>query len=360
MYTEKKPGITRQVIWVFLGCLCLSYSVQAQESELFTARVAVERQDSAARKAGQRKALEQVFVKVSGVSGIVSHSAVATAVDRVEEYVTRFGFLSEPLPGRSEIQLYMNASFDSAKILRLLRSENLPVWTGSRPRILAWVALSDSQGKRILDAASEEFATAILLDQAEIRGIPILLPIMDLVDSEYVDATAVLDNLDASLRLATRRYRTEGMLALGVTEDTASWSANWSFYWDQEIFVEQMSARDPEDILRRSVDLAVDRLALRYATLAPGQGDEHGEARTQWIQVNRVRDLRIYSEILDFFSEISGIDSIQLVRVNGESLLFGIRSRHTRDHMLQLLKLNYRLQQSPDSDPAVIRLFWNG
>lgn len=349
-----------RVLWLLLIWLCPVDLTLAQEATLFTARVPVERQDVASRVSGQRRALEQVFVKVSGTVSIASHPSVRTALQQAESFVTRFGFLRRPAPGQTELQLFLEASFDSARVLRLLRSADLPVWTARRPRILAWVALSDAQGERVLDAASEDFAVAVLLEQAEIRGIPVLLPVMDMLDIEYVDSATVLKNLEGSLQLATKRYGTEGMMTLGLVEGSDGWLVQWSLFWNNKVFSEKIPHRDLEKALRESIDLLAGRLALDYIDLGSTEVGAVGEVKTQWIQVNKVHNLKIYHEVVKFLSETRGISDVQLVRVSNESMLFSIQSGLSREHLLRFFQLNYRLQPLASTDPLVIRLFWNG
>lgn len=353
-------------VWrhLLVGGLCLLVNTgEAQNTtraDLFTATVPVDRQNEASRQEAQRRALKQVFIKVSGVPAIEAHPAIDAALEQVDAFITRYGFLRRPIPGQNEWQLYFEASFDSASILKLLRRENLTVWSAARPKILAWVGVSDADGRRILDAASTDLPASVLLNQAEIRGIPLLLPVMDLPDLEYVDTTTVFENVESALRLATKRYKPEGMMVLQLIEDGGWWEARWLFFWGKDALKEKFRATSLDSVVRKSVDLLANNLALRYATSNLGQTQGTGEPVIHWVQIDRVRNLKTYAEITDFFHTIGSVHNVQLVRLDYESLLLSMHSNVPRNHLLRLVKLNYRLQEAQNSDAKVIRLFWRG
>ena len=355
------------IVWrsLLAGGLCLLVNTAEAQStahlaNLFTAIVPASRQNEASRQDAQRRALRQVFIRVSGMPEIDAHPAIDAALEQVDSFITRYGFLRRPIPGQSELQLYFEASFDSASILKLLRRENITIWSATRPKILAWVGVSDANGRRILDAAGADLPTSALQNQAEIRGIPILLPVMDLSDLEYVDAATVFENVESALRLATKRYKPEGMMVLRLVKDDGWWEVEWSFFLDKDALREKFRANSLDSAVRKSVDLLANNLALRYATLNLEQIQGTGEPVIHWVQISRVRNLKTCTDIIDFFHTIGSVQNVQLVRLGHESLLLSMYSNVSRGHLLRLIELNYRLQESQNSDTQTMRFVWRG
>lgn len=349
--------------WVFFGLcyvLVATYS-QAQEASLFSGRVQVPRQDIASRTLGEREAFAQMLVKISGLPDIVNHSSVAQALDQPSDFITRFGFSRKAVPGEIGLKLFLEVSFDSTSVLKLLRTAALPVWDADRPRVVAWIGVDDVNGRRLLDASSTDDAAGFLLDQADVRGVPLFLPLMDLLDREYVDTSVVFDSTAArsTLLSASERYSSGGMLVMRLTENLdGQWSVDWEFWWDGEQLREVSDNLTMEQAVRIGVDWVTDRLVGQYAVVT--QAPEVGANAVHWVQVNRVRSLATYQAVLGFFEGIGIVSDVHLARVENEALLLGVWGASSREQLLQLIRLNRRLKELPTSDSLVIRLNWTG
>ena len=120
--------------------LMLSCGVSAIEvPDLYQASAVVSSQSPKARIISQRDAFKKVLVKVSGNNTVLDHPQIKQAISKAADYVRQFQF------GRNEDnEQFLLATFDEAKINKLLRRESLPIWGKRRPSILLWMVGEDS------------------------------------------------------------------------------------------------------------------------------------------------------------------------------------------------------------------------
>lgn len=342
---------------IFFFCLLFSVSSsQAQDASLFSATVAVNGSDVASSASGKRDALARVLTRVTGEKAIVNHEAVQSTLANADDYVTRFNFSRERGAGADD-QLFMDVSFDVQSILSFLREANLPVWDGLRPRLLVWIAIDDAGDRYMLDATNRQQYSAVLLDQADYRGVPVLLPLMDLIDLRYVDIQQIMIGSSSPLRTAAERYNPGATMVLIITMAPAGgWQLRWEL-WQGDTPENQVgTAATLSAAIRLGIDWTADRLALPHTeAVAPVV-----KVRERWVQVNAVSDFHSYTELKDFFSQVNGVSSVQLVRISNESLLLSVRGDVSWQQLLRVVRLSSRLAELDSSDTTVLRLLWKG
>lgn len=362
--TYRATALTRYALstW-YKYCFCIllgsSWSMpagaQTQETDLFLTSVPIERRNIAARRIAEREAFERVLIKVSGSLTIALNPVINAALDRADDFILRFEFSRKLVPHKPEPQLFLKVGFDATSVLELIRSQALPVWDSGRPSILAWIVVEDEDEYRILDAVYSDVLTHTLLEQADIRGLPLFLPLFDL--EQHIDPYVVFDERWELLTEAAARYGLDSMLVMTLIQEGGHWAMDWSFFWDGEASVAAGEANSLGTAMRRVVDWIADRLVSQYAIT--GQSNLTDTEAMQLVQVNQVSDLKAYAAVVEFFETISSVTNVQLVHVDGETLLFGVRGSGSKEQLLQLIRLNRNLRVAYGNNPSVIRLIWD-
>lgn len=328
---------------------------QTQEKDLFLISVPIEKRNVASRRVAEREAFERVLIKVSGLLTIALDPVINEALDHTDDFILRFEFFRKLVPHKPEPQLFLKVGFDATSVLELIRDQGLPVWDTGRPSILAWIVVEDEDEYRILDAVYSDALTHTLMEQADIRGLPLFLPLFDL--EQHIDPYVVFDGRWELLTAAAARYGLDSMLVMTLMQQGGHWSMDWNFFWDGEVLVETGEANSLSAAMRRVVDWIADRFVSQYAIT--GQGNLTDTEAMQLVQVNRVSNLKTYTAIVEFFETISSVTDVQLVHIDDETLLFGVRSSGSKEQLLQLIKLNRHLRMAYGNNPSVIRLIWD-
>ena len=220
----KKPAVIRKklnhlFVWaVALAFLSLFARVELVRAEavtnLYNTVVPVANQSKSEQLRAMRVGLGKVLVKVTGDSQSLSSVSFANP----ERYITEFGYVSyrDPMAPEEEAPgIAMTLSFASSAVNRLLRQHQLQVWPSDRQGLLVWMVVDDpEEGKRFVTAENMPKAMRLLESLMEDRGAPLILPLLDLQDSQNISERDVWNLNSTRLDSAAGRYNASHWLAL--------------------------------------------------------------------------------------------------------------------------------------------------
>ena len=354
--------IRRLITHWLLCCCCLTFSAAglAQAPHLFTASVPIERSDVASTNAGKKAAFARVLVRLSGQTATIDHEAIRVALTKPDAYVNRYQYVRKSTPASADEQLFIEVSFEPQQVIGLLRGVQLPVWDQPRQRVLVWVVVDDQGSRYVINAAAQPEYSAILLDQADYRGLEILLPLMDLADLAYVDADVIYQGSSNPLRLAAARYDSEVMSVIRMQRTPEQeWQIRWEYWQENEPVARFGTTATRTSALRLGIDWMADQIASKQLPKEEARPVSR-ISRGKWIQVNSVPDFISYAEVVDFFKQVNGVVGIHLVRIADQSILLSVRGDVTWGQLLSVVRLNNRLIELEDSNATVLRLAWRG
>lgn len=198
----------------------LSYTSPALASQRIVvneAQIQVEDQSQRTQQAAQKKALQQVLVKMSGSTGVLENAGVRAALTSPQSLLRSYRFSFEN--GKT----YYVAEFDQPKLNELLQREMLPLWGDRRPETIVWLAKEDDNDARvILDESLDTELQRALKQTAKERGVPLSLPLMDLTDSVNISSYDVWGRFAGPLRKASARYSVDNIIGARVYRNDAS------------------------------------------------------------------------------------------------------------------------------------------
>ncbi|MEC7468307.1 MAG: DUF2066 domain-containing protein, partial [Pseudomonadota bacterium] len=198
----------------FLGCLLGVMALNSQASSTIninTGKVAVDDRNSRTQRAATREALSQLLVKLTGQGDISGYQALQAIRDDANRYLRAYRYTEE------NGQLYFVAEFDRKQLESVLIRERLPIWGDRRPDALLWLAVENEQGeRRIIDDGQTNDYTITARLQADVRGVPLTLPLMDLDDALRINAYDVWGLFPRQLNQAAARYNVDFVLGARV------------------------------------------------------------------------------------------------------------------------------------------------
>ena len=217
------------------GMLCIAFTAPAHSGEIKNIYTAI-RSDINPDKPDPRElqlALEQVIIKSTGYRDAVHQPAARSVLDNAEFLLKEFNAKQiEFAPDQTE---------------RLMQNLGLTLLGDDRPDLLVW--LVGKKGDETA-GASYDYLTPdgrlgeLLKDDANVRGVPLLFPLLDLTDELTVTPSQIA-NLDLDvITAASERYGKEHIL-IG-TIDTQTGAAEWLFYDNGSTF--SFNSDSPESI----------------------------------------------------------------------------------------------------------------
>lgn len=319
----------------------------AQVPGLHEAEVTVTDQSPAAQTQGMQAALRAVLVKLTGDRGAAARGEAAALVRNAPNLVQQFKYRSEQVPadgdGTLQDQLRLWVRFDATALERAMREAGLPLWGSQRPATLLWLGVESGGERSLVGGAGAPGVAAALQRQAERRGLPLVLPLLDLEDSSQVGTAEVWGGAREPVLGASRRYGTEAVLSGTLLEAApGQWEGRWVLYLGEERRNWSSQGPSPERLMEEGVDWLADSLAARY-TRTPGATAESLE-----LVVEGVDSVDHYARVQRYLDGLDVVARWQLKRVEPGRLTFDVTARGGSQSLVQVVGLGTVLQPVAD------------
>ena len=217
--TDKKRVRLKAILGVsFLAMLsCSAFTQAAQRVVVNEAQIQVEDQTQRTQQAALKKALRQVFIKMSGSTRVLDNPGVKAALSSPQSLLRSYRFAFD------NNRTYYIAEFDQAKLNDILQRELLPLWGDRRPETIVWLAQEDENETRvILEESLNTDLQHALKQTAKERGVPLSLPLMDLTDNVNISTYDVWGRFVEPLRKASMRYSVDNIIGARVYRNDPS------------------------------------------------------------------------------------------------------------------------------------------
>lgn len=197
-----------------------------------------------------RDALAQVLVKLTGRLDIVAEPGLQPLLQDAQALVTGFSYREQRAPGNEfdDADRYLLASFDRRELQRRLRQAQAPIWSPERPDLLMWLAIEQQDGARRMLGNDEDLLRYQLLQRANFRGLPLLLPLQDQTDYALVQPQSIWGGFDEDALLASERYAADQTVivtaAVVRTAGASYWQARWRLHNSEGLDIFTSSGAD--------------------------------------------------------------------------------------------------------------------
>lgn len=346
-----------------LGLFAANNAFAVEVVDLYTASVNVPSQRAEHRESAAKEALDLVFVKVSGQQNALQNSYLKDERRKYSAYIDNFRY------ERKQQQIKLVITFNENKINNSLVEAGLPIWGSLRPQLVLW--LIEEQGlQRTIVGANEQSAMVDEIKQVnKNRGLPIVMPLMDLEDNQQIQTADVWGRFTSPIRYASMRYSPEAIVTVRVSDNSLlsaeqltaqeqcfdvcapQFALDWSFvsmtsYESIQEFSETYYGDSKEGLINKALGDIADMLAQQYALQA-------NVNREYLVDIGNVDSMAKYAQISKFLAELSSVQAVKLVNAKGQNRRFSLSLLGTEQAFLDSLKLHKALRRFYDPlDPA--------
>ncbi len=320
--------------------------------DLHSASVFVANQSSRALTAASSQALAEVLVKVSGSRLLLADPAIVEALSDSRANVQQYVYTRNEPPA---VGFSVRFEFDGDYVADLVRQAGAPLWTASRPLVLAWVVVEDEQGRHFVDRDNWPEQAQVLIDEFSRRGVPVQLPVFDLEDMSALSLNDVWRLNSAVIQKASARYNAQDIIAGRLAEVGVGKSAgDWRYFYRDERVNRSVTVDDLQAFMRDGVNLVAKEISARYA-VAPTTGED-GAMLMSVIGVFTYAD---YSAIASWLENLELIEEVVIERVQGDSIRFRLRAQTDAEQLAPIIELNENLALVPTTElDAVLSYRW--
>ena len=268
-------------------------------------------------------ALQQVMIKLTADRKAVASNAEALLKD-ADSYVLQYQYQELPAAGGGADATVpaLWVQFDEVAVKQALAAAGLPLWAAERPSLLVW-ALSEEDGSASLSGSEDQSAaSASLRRHAERRGVPLVLPLLDLDDQGRIHPDDIKQDNIARIKDASARYGAQATATVVLTATPDSrWRGRFTLYRDERSSTWLAQGKTTDDVLSQGMDQLADALAALTLAPAPGASGESVQ-----VLVEGVSSARQYAQVEAYLRTLSNVSNVVVKRLEPGRVTFAVVS----------------------------------
>ncbi len=335
-----------------IAALLLAPPLQAETvGNLYEAETPVAGQGSEARADGILEAFAQVLVKVSGDRALLSNPDIDKLLKRASSYVQQYRYRlpgggrgAEDTSGR-----LLWVRFDERAVNRLLRDSGVPVWGGTRPSVLVWLGEERGAARSLVSLEQQGDLKAALERTARARGLPLVLPLMDMEDRNAMPVSDLWGGFESDIRRASERYLPDVILVGRLSNRGGDWEGNWTLYLPDKTNRWQTRGDSRLALASEGVQQAADALALRFAPQQVSEG-----STSLRIRVHGLTRLEDFVLVRDYLQSLAMIERLDLLGAEPETIGFLVRIQGGREVLERGIQLGAVLEPVASESPLAV------
>lgn len=283
----------------------------ADVANLYQSQLPVSSQSEEDRQQVAPEVLRQVILKVVGDRAELDTVDITPILLQTEQLTQQYQYhrinkISDDLTQPDKLEVLL--TFNEAGLNQSLADVGLPIWGESRPEVLLWLAVDNGRKRKIIGADQDNMRIpAAIKHAADMRGLPLLMPLMDLQDQGQVKFADLWAGFSESVLQASTRYAAQVVLMARVSvAKNGAIEVRWQSLINGES--EQWQSRGNLDqALRAGIDELTDRLARRFSQVVTSRYGQYYS-----LQISNVRDYADYSRVINYLSKVQYVSDVQI------------------------------------------------
>ena len=311
-------------------------------SNLYSAQVEVADRSPGELARGARAALAAVLVKLTGDRRAAAREGIGALLGKASKLMFKYAYA--PLPEGPG--LLLDAEFDEPAVSAELNALGVPLWGRQRPDTVAFIVIDEAGRRSVLGGDEPGLRGEALLTRAAQRGIPLLLPLMDIEETQHLAHAADWNGIATTALALASRYGTTGVL-VGYLRESAP--GLWESNWRMQIGAEATSWHDEGDIAALMLEGAADRLA---DTLASRYADPGllGTAEAFAIDIEGLGSAADYARVVTYLDGLDAVTSLFVRGVEADRVHIEVSARGGRAGLAQTIAFGRVLTPLPLPD----------
>lgn len=363
---DKYIRYTLPSLFFICSLFILQSSYAIDDTSLYQARVAIEARDIKTRNQGFLKGIKQVLQKLSGQQTLPTN--ISKNLKNPEQWVQQFSY--ETL---DETNYLLLIDFDRIAVDALMKKLQLPVWTGKRPTLLAWISLiEEGQQEKIITPEEAPSYAKLITDIANNAGFTILMPVLDLADRQlapqhiYTGKSEVLTELQ-------QRYGVEAIVSAQIKPVNDTWAATWHFKHMTQLSWQATKDKNVTTFIETGVQRALQRLRPQTAVKTPSTLQEIEKAHQPSlshlnklaenhikIKIKGINSLAHYQMIQQQLNRVSTFKTVNLYDLQAEHAIFSIEVEGGINALKQALSsLGQLTLQNNENNASPLTYYFN-
>ena len=199
---------------------------------------------------------------------------------------------------------------------------------------LVWMAVENHGNRFILGEGDNKAIKNTLLTTTKERGIPVVLPLMDLQDNALLFSD-IWGNFESRIVTASKRYDPDAILVgrVSVIDDQYSQS-RWVLYYNNEVVNWSGSGEKPALVMADGVNYLADVLADKYAS-----NINYDTKNNLLVHIKNLKTLSDFVKITRYLNKLDLTLAVMPVNFMSDEAIFSVTIQGDRRTLEQSLAL---------------------
>lgn len=331
------PRLFFALIFIFAA----SFTHAAEVTDLYQAQLPVASQSEQERLHLAPELLKQVIIKVVGDRQAVQQADISALTTDAKRYIEQYSYQQVTTIDNdtTDQQLALTIDFDEQGVNNALQRIGLPIWDKRRPETLFWIA-ADYEGEQRMSAEGDEDLILATVEQvAKQRGIPLLLPLMDLQDQTQLTFNDVTTGNNSAIQTASERYGASIIVTAHLSGNADAAEMRW-----QAMVGDNTEQWPSQGALQTAIENGVNELADRLGRQFNMPYDTSGALSELSIQVTGIHDYEGYNRLIAYLESLQAVSEVQVGSLRGETLDLVLSIQGQPERVQQLLSVGRVVQ----------------
>ena len=344
----KKIGLLLILICGMIGMVSA-----VRVTDLYQGTVPVSSQTQQERDQVLQQAFAQVLVKISGNKLTLENPSVKSHLNSASSLVQEFSYT--PLHQPNEPKPYLlHLNFDVDGVNAILQEAGVPIWGEHRPLILAWLEYeTPGHPAAILSGDSAQVIPALLKQDANRRGVPLMFPAMDIQDIGQVTINDITSMNIAKLTNAATRYGSDAILIGHIVQDPNQINTQWKLVMGQDQWGWNVTGKLLPDVLIALTDHMADALAARYATVVT----QNVQTKIA-LKVTNITHEDDFPRVMNYLKHQAAVADVSVVQVVDDAVILNVNVRGNQASFTQSILSDHKLTPQPAENHMLVYQ-WN-
>ncbi len=329
----------KKYLWFSIAFAALFFSLNVaavRVTTLYRASMPVNSQAAQERTALMPQGLAQVLMKVSGNPALLENKAIKARLTAASTLMEEFSYTklaNSPQP------YLLQMDFDPDGVNQLLRDAGVATWGQVRPLIVVWLATdATNQAPEIVNSDSASGIRTVLQSQADLRGLPIIFPLMDVTEMNAVSINDVTQQTLPALQIAAKRYQSDAILIGRLTATPSGYQSHWQLVMGDNQWGWDVAGKNRDAVLKAAIDNVTDALAARYSAVM-----SNNVKTNVTLKVTGINESGDYDQLMAYIKHLPPVMDVEPEHVLGSEVTLSISLRGDAHVLIQAIALGQQL-----------------
>ncbi len=327
--------------------LMVTQSVMAVEVKgLFEVNVMTQSQSREDRNLALREGLSIVFKRFLPSEAMANNKLITDALKEAASYVDQYQYALMSTESAASDSRLMRASFDENRVMTLMRRSGLPLWNEMRDEVLVWLVVEENGKRHVFDAAEEWSLQQQLQKTADLKGIPLLFPLMDLEEKQTVTVKDILSAYSGKLMIASKRYDLTSVLSGKLVKKGRCWQSEWTLNFNGKIKQWNVPCLAIKENLAGSFDEVFTMLSAFYAVESSGEDASEIGVEALRMKISGLKTKKSRDAIQTYLAELLNVKSVDATPTKKRGqCIFTVKYSGSRTDLEDQLILGRKLRE---------------